>query len=293
MKLRFIINPISGSGNNENIPDLIKKNLDHKKFQYDVVYTEKEKHAIELSQKAVEEKIDVVVAVGGDGTLNECAQSIIDSETALSVIPRGSGNGFAYHLKIDKDVINCIKKLNHSTISKIDSCSANGKPFINVSGIGFDAHIAHLFSNNNVRGFSSYIKLVLKECILYPSKEYTIRYDKQEKKVNAFLISWANSSQFGNNAVISPNSKIDDGYFEICIVKKLPRILIPVLLYRLLNNSIQKSRYVEIISCKEAQILCKDGKSHLDGEVYNFENKINLKNHSLSLKIFTPNGKEK
>ena len=79
MKLRFIINPISGSGNNENIPDLIKKNLDHKKFQYDVVYTEKEKHAIELSQKAVEEKIDVVVAVGGDGTLNECAQSIIDS----------------------------------------------------------------------------------------------------------------------------------------------------------------------------------------------------------------------
>ena len=293
MKLRFIINPISGSGKNEKISDLVKKNIDHNKFQYDVIFTQREKHAVELSQKAVEEKIDVVVAVGGDGTLNECAQSIIGSETALSVIPRGSGNGFAYHLNIDRDVKECIKNLNNSTISKIDSCTANGKPFINVSGIGFDAHIAHLFSNKNVRGFASYIKLVLKECILYPSNEYTIRYDKKEKKVNAFLISWANSSQFGNNAVISPNSKIDDGYFEICIVKKLPRIFIPALLFRLFNKSIKHSKYVEIISCKEAQILCEDGKSHLDGEVYNFGKEINLKNNPLSLKIFTPNGKEK
>ena len=290
MKLRFIINPISGSRDNSNIAQLVKENLNLNKFQYDIFYTERKKHAIELSQKAVEEKIDVVIAVGGDGTLHECAQPIIGTETALSVIPRGSGNGFAHHLNIKQDVINCIKDLNNSTISEVDSCSANGKPFVNVSGVGFDAHIAHLFSKITVRGFSSYIKLVLKECILYPSKEYTIKFDNKQRKVDAFLISWANSSQFGNNAVISPESKIDDGYFEICIVKKLPRILIPILLFRLFNKSIQHSKYVEIIKCKEAQILCDDGRSHLDGETYNLGSEIKIKNNPLSLKIFTPNG---
>jgi diacylglycerol kinase (ATP) len=292
MKLRFIINPISGSRDNSNIAELVKDNLNHDKFKYDIFYTERKKHAIELSENAVKEKIDVVIAVGGDGTLNECAQPIIGTETALSVIPRGSGNGFAHHMNIEQDVINCIKNLNHSTISEVDSCTANGKPFINVSGIGFDAHIAHLFSKISVRGFSSYVKLVLKECILYPSKDYTIKYDNKEKKVNAFLISWANSSQFGNNAVISPESKIDDGYFEICIVKKLPRILIPILLFRLFNKSIQRSKYVEIIKCKEAQILCDDGRSHLDGETYNLGGQIKIKNIPLSLKIFTSNGEK-
>lgn len=290
MKLRFIINPISGSRDNSNIAELVKENLNLNKFQYDIFYTERKKHAIELSQKAVEEKIDVVIAVGGDGTLNECAQAIIGTQTALSVIPRGSGNGFAHHLNIEQDVINCIKNLNKSTISKIDSCTANGKSFINVSGVGFDAHIAHLFSKVTIRGFSSYIKLVLKECILYPSKEYIIKFDNQQKKVNAFMISWANSSQFGNNAVISPESKINDGYFEICIIKKLPRILIPIILFRLFNKSIQRSKYIEIIKCKEAQILCDDGRSHLDGETHNLGSEINIKINPLSLKIFTQNG---
>lgn len=290
MKLRFIINPISGSRDNSNIAELVKENLNLDKFQYDIFYTERKKHAIELSQKAVEEKIDVVIAVGGDGTLNECAQAIIGTQTALSVIPRGSGNGFAHHLNIEQDVINCIKNLNKSTISKIDSCTANGKSFINVSGVGFDAHIAHLFSKVTIRGFSSYIKLVLKECILYPSKEYIIKFDNQQKKVNAFMISWANSSQFGNNAVISPESKINDGYFEICIIKKLPRILIPIILFRLFNKSIQRSKYIEIIKCKEAQILCDDGRSHLDGETHNLGSEINIKINPLSLKIFTQNG---
>lgn len=290
MKLRFIINPISGLRDNSKIAELVKENLNLNKFQYDLFYTERKKHAIELSQKAVEEKIDVVIAVGGDGTLNECAQAIIGTQTALSVIPRGSGNGFAHHLNIEQDVINCIKNLNKSTISKVDSCTANGKPFVNVSGIGFDAHIAHLFSKVTIRGFSSYIKLVLKECILYPSKEYIIKFDNQQRKVNAFMISWANSSQFGNNAVISPESKIDDGYFEICIIKKLPRILIPIILFRLFNKSIQRSKYIEIIKCKEAQILCDDGRSHLDGETYNLGSEINIKINPLSLKIFTQNG---
>ena len=288
--IHFIINPISGTGKQKNILHKIEQVIDTEIFDFKIHYTERKNHATQIAQELSKSGPNIIVAVGGDGTVNECALPIIGSETALSVIPRGSGNGFACHLKIDKDVINCIKNLNNSSISKVDSCTANGKPFVNVSGIGFDAHIAHLFSKMSVRGFTSYVRLVLKECILYPSKNYTIKFDNQERKVNAFLISWANSSQFGNNAVISPESEIDDGYFEICIVKKLPRIFIPILLFRLFNNSIQHSKYVEIIKCKEAQVLCDDGKSHLDGETYDLGNNIMIKNNPLSLKIFTQNG---
>ena len=292
MKLRFIINPISGSGNN-NISDLIKDNLNHDKFEHEIFYTKHKKHATELSLDAVKKNVDVVVAVGGDGTVNECAKALIGTETGLGVIARGSGNGFAHHLNINDDVINSIKKLNISTFSKVDSCIANNKPFVNVSGIGFDAHIANLFSTNITRGFFNYIKLVLKECILYPESTYTIKYGNETKVYDAFLISWANTSQFGNNAVISPYSSINDGYFEICIVKKLPRILIPVILFRLFNRNIDKSKYVEIIKCKKASIFCKNGLSHLDGEVYDLGNKIEIINNHLSLKIFTPDGEKK
>jgi len=291
MKLRFIINPISGSGNNI-ITDLIKDNLNHDKFEYEIFYTKRKKHASDLSEDAVEKNIDVVVAVGGDGTVNECAKALIGTKTALSVIPRGSGNGFAHHLKIDNDVVTCIKNLNKSFFSEIDSCIANGKSFLNVSGIGFDAHIANLFSKNTTRGFISYIKLILKECILYPASTYIINYENKTKVFKAFFISWANTSQFGNNAVISPFSKINDGYFEICVVKKLPKILIPVLIYRLFNRSIHHSKYVEIIKCKKAKISCTNGLSHLDGEVYDLGKEIEIKINHLSLKIFTPNGEE-
>ena len=230
MKIKFIVNPVSGKGKQKGIEDSIKKNLDSKKYEYSVRFTERQGHAKELCKQAITDGYEAVIAVGGDGTVNEIASECIGKDTVLGIIPAGSGNGFAYHLGMKKNIKASILQLNNATIKIVDSCTANSMPFVNVSGIGFDAHIAHLFSKMSVRGFTSYVRLVLKECVLYPSKNYTIKFDNQERKVNAFLISWANSSQFGNNAVISPESEIDDGYFEICIVKKLPRIFIPILL---------------------------------------------------------------
>jgi len=201
MKIRFIINPISGTGKQKGIENLIAKNLSN--FDYTIVYTKESGSATEISRKAIEDKIDIVVAVGGDGTVNECAKAVIGTDTALGVIPCGSGNGFAYHIGMEKNIEQSIKQLNNCSITSIDSCTANGIPFVNVSGIGFDAHIAHLFANLTNRGFSNYIKLIYKE-LKYKARNYTIDYDGKTEQVNAILISFANTSQYGNNFQIPP-----------------------------------------------------------------------------------------
>jgi diacylglycerol kinase (ATP) len=288
MKLRFIINPISGKAKHLDIADLIETQLDPAKHQFDYFFTEGPKQATELAKQAVKEKIDVVIAVGGDGTLNECANGVVGSKTALGVIPCGSGNGFAFHFKMNKQIAKAIEQLNTCSIKTIDSCTANGHPFFNVSGTGFDAHIAHLFSTLQIRGFLNYVKLVLKECILFKSRKYNIEIDGKELEFDAFMVSWANASQFGNNATISPLGKEDDGQFEICVLKKLPKILIPVMLYKLFTNSIHHSKYMEIISCKEAVVHCQNGQSHLDGEPIDLGQKINLNLLPKSIHIFAP-----
>ncbi len=290
MKIRFIINPISGKAQHKGLESRIEKHLDLNKFDFDYFYTERPKHATELAQQAVKDKIDVVVAVGGDGTMHECAKGLLGSQTALAVLPCGSGNGFAFHFGMERDIDKAIKQLNISDFKTIDSCTANGLPFFNVAGVGFDAHIAHLFATTKVRGFSSYVKLVLRECAIYPAQDYTLEYDGKKEVYNAVIISWANATQFGNGAQISPESKVDDGLTEICVLKDFRRFLVPVLLYRLFTGKIHQSKYMTIIKTKSITISCQNGQSHLDGEGHDLGKKINIDTHPKTLNVYIPYG---
>lgn len=290
MKIRFIINPISGGGKHKGIVDVIKQHLDTERFDYDIVFTERQKHAVELSKKAVEEKVDVVVAVGGDGSMHECASGVVGSSTALAVLPCGSGNGFAFHFKMNADWEKAVSQLNSCDFRTIDSCTANGMPFFNVSGVGFDAHIASLFATANVRGFLTYIKLVLRECALYPAQKYTLEYDGKTETHEAVIISWANATQFGHNAQISPESLVDDGLVDICILKDFNRLKVPLFIYRLFTSSIHRSKYMKIIRTKSITINCQNGISHLDGEGVDLGASIYINTLPKSLKIFVPNG---
>ena len=290
MKIRFIINPISGKAQHKGLESRIEKLLDLNKFDFDYLYTERAKHATELAQQAAHENIDVVVAVGGDGTMNECAKGLLGSQTALAVLPCGSGNGFAFHFGMERNIKKAIKQLNISDFKTIDTCTANGVPFFNVSGVGFDSHIANLFATTKVRGFSSYIKLVLRECANYPAQDYCLEYDGKKEVYNAVIISWANASQFGNGAQISPESKVDDGLIEICVLKDFKRYLVPVLLYRLFTGKIHQSKYMTIIKTKSISIFCQNGQSHLDGEGQDLGNEIHIDTHPKTLKVFIPYG---
>ncbi|MDG1189056.1 MAG: diacylglycerol kinase family protein, partial [Flavobacteriales bacterium] len=234
--------------------------------------------------------IDVVVAVGGDGTMHECAKGVLGSNTALAVLPCGSGNGFALHFKMESELEKAIIQLNSCEFRAIDSCTANGMPFFNVSGVGFDAHIANLFATTKVRGFMTYVKLVLRECAFYPAQQYTLEYDGKTETHKAVIISWVNATQFGNNAQISPESKVDDGLVDICILKDFNRLKVPLLLYRLFTERIQHSKYMKIIRTKSVKISCQNGISHLDGEGVDLGSSILINTVPKSLNIFVPHG---
>ena len=290
MKTKFIINPISGVGKQKNITTLIEKFLDKNKFIYDIIFTKYSGHAKLIAKEAIKENYQILVAVGGDGTVNEISSELIYSDLILGIIPAGSGNGFAFHFGIHKNIKRSILQLNNSKTETIDSGEINDFPFVNVSGIGFDAHIAKLFSKSKKRGLISYIKLIFKE-LSYQSKNYTIRYNKIERQVNAILISFANASQYGNNFKISPFAKVNDEKIDFVIIKDIPRWKIPAFLFILAIGKINTSRYVEIIKSNRMHIISNDNKEliHIDGEPVKINKDIKIKINPKSLKILIPN----
>lgn len=287
MKIKFIINPVSGTGKQKGIENIIAPHFDN----YDIVITQKAGDATEISKIAIEEKFDAVIAVGGDGTVNECAKALIGSNTALGVIPCGSGNGFAFHNGMNSNIEKAIIQLKNANIKTIDSCTANGLPFVNVSGIGFDAHIAHLFANLTNRGFSNYIKLIYKE-VQYKAREYTLNYDGKTEHINALLISFANTKQYGNNFQISPNAKIDDGLIDFVIVRDFPRWKVPQFLLKIAIGKAHLSKYIRIIQTDKMTITSLEKLIHLDGEPTVTDTTLVVKTNPQSLKILLPNGKE-
>ena len=287
MKIRFIINSIAGTGKQKGIEDTIAKHLDN----YDIVYTQKSGDATRLSSEAVRDDVDAVVAVGGDGTVNECLIGLVNTKTALGVIPCGSGNGFAYHIGMGRTPEKAIVQLKDAKIETIDSCTANGKPFVNVSGIGFDAHIANLFAGLKERGFINYIMLIFKE-LTYKPQEYSIAYYGKKRKVKAYMISFANASQYGNDASISPMADIQDGLLDFVIVKGFPKWRIPLFLLKVARGKTHLSKYVEIIQCQKMKISASNTLLHLDGEPYKAKNPVEINLIPKSLKIMMPNGKE-
>ena len=290
MKTKFIINPIAGTGKQVDIKNNILKNIDKNIFDYDIEYTLKPNHATEISRNAIKEKYELIVSVGGDGTASECAVGLIGSETALAVIPCGSGNGFAYHFNVKRNIEDALKQLNNNKIKYIDSCLANNLKFINVSGIGFDAHIANLFASTVKRGFISYIKLTLKE-LFYKAKLYKLEYDDISRKVNAFAIVFANASQYGNDARIAPNAIEDDGLIDFVIIKKFPNWKVPLFLIDVMNGKTHLNKNVEIIRTKKMFIESDFPMVHLDGEIKKLSNPIEVQSIKKNFKVFVPNEK--
>lgn len=291
MKTKIIVNPISGRGKQKNIEKLLEKHLNKIKFKYDVSFTQKHLHAKEIAKQAVKDSYQIIIAIGGDGTVNEVASELVDTNVLLAIIPAGSGNGLALHLGMERNLEKSIQQLNNANTHQIDTATANSMPFFNVSGIGFDAHIANLFLNLKSRGFSNYIKLIVKE-IFYKAKQYTICYEGKEKKLEAVLISFANASQYGNNFQIAPKANIKDGKIDFVIIKDIPRWKIPLFLFNIARGKIEQSEYVSIIQSEKMKIKSSDNIIHLDGEPKDIDGILEIKVKQNSLNILIPNGKE-
>ena len=275
-KLVFIINPISGVGKQKTIEKLIDKVLDKNTFEISIKYTQAPKHATILATESINEQADIVVAVGGDGTVNEVASALINSRVKLAIIPVGSGNGVARHLKIPLKIKNAISIINNQNYTIIDTAQINNVPFIMASGCGFDAFIADEFSKLKTRGFSGYIKLIAKHFLSYHPKHYKLSIDEVTFEKEAFLISVANCSQFGNNAYIAPKAVINDSLLNITIIKKFPLWSTGSIIIKLFSKKLNSSKHIETYTGKNIQISQNDFFAQMDGEPIYSGKEINI-----------------
>ena len=287
-KICFIVNPISGVGRQKVIEKLIDESLNRLLFDYEIAYTKAAKHATELAREAAARGFDIVVAVGGDGSVNETARGLIGTATAMAVIPAGSGNGMARQLKIPLNLKKAIAVINAGKETAIDTMLFNEETFVNVAGVGFDAHIVWEFAKFGKRGFSSYIKLVLREFPRYKAENYELIVDGKVLPKTAFLISFANGSQWGNNAYIAPGATMNDGHMDIAILKEFSLLSTVAIAYRLFRKTLPDSSFLEIIRCKEAFLKQKNTVAHIDGEPLEIGNEVLIKIHPLSLKVIVP-----
>ena len=267
-KAIFIINLISGTSDKRAIPGLIDQLLDKEKFEYEIATTQYAGHASEIASKAKDEGVDLVVAVGGDGTVNEVARAIVHSNTALGIIPCGSGNGLARHLMLPINVKKSIDIINAYEVHDLDYGIINGYPFFCTCGVGFDAFISLKFAEAGKRGPLTYVENVLREGLKYQPETYTVVADNETSQHKAFLISCANASQYGNNAYIAPQASMSDGLMDIIIMEPFGLIDAPQISIEMFNKTLDKNNSkIKTFRCKKLHVHRNGpGAIHYDGD---------------------------
>ena len=266
-KIVFILNPISGTSKKDGIPHVIENVLDKEKFDYSISFTERAGHASEIARHAAEIGTDIVVAIGGDGTVNEVARAIVDTGTALGIVPCGSGNGLARHLMLPLNVRGAIETLNKCEIHDLDYGCINGMPFFCTCGMGFDAFISMKFAHSGKRGPITYVENVLKEGLKYEPETYTIEDETGTREYKAFLISIANASQYGNDAYIAPQASMRDGLMDVIIMEPFDMLEAAQVSIDMFNKTLDKNSKIKTFRSKHVHIKrSHPGVVHYDGD---------------------------
>ncbi|MBQ9637011.1 MAG: diacylglycerol kinase family lipid kinase [Prevotella sp.] len=266
-RIVFIMNPISGTQNKAGIPELIEQTLDHDQFEYELQMTDHAGHACEIATQAKEQGADIVVAIGGDGTVNEVARAIVHSQTALGIMPCGSGNGLARHLLLPMNLRKSIEVINRCEIHDLDYGLINGHAFFCTCGMGFDAFVSQKFAEAGKRGPIAYVENVLREGLKYKPETYEIRDEEGVTRARAFLISCANASQYGNNAYIAPQASMSDGLLDIIIMEPFDVLEAPQISIDMFNKTLDKNSKIKTFKCQHLHVHRKQpGYIHFDGD---------------------------
>ncbi|HEX8425405.1 diacylglycerol/lipid kinase family protein [Hymenobacter sp.] len=222
MRICFILNPASGTNRTQDVPALLTRYATEAGADFAIWPTEFAGHAEELAQQAAAEGFRVVVAVGGDGTVNEVGRGLLGTRAALGVVPRGSGNGLARHLKIPLDIAGAVHRACQPTFQRIDVGYLNGRPFFCTAGLGFDAHVSKMFAQAGTRGLSTYVKVALREYRHFqPTPVQVTLHGQKLFDTSCYVLAFANAAQYGNNAYIAPRANIQDGLLDVCIIDGL------------------------------------------------------------------------
>jgi diacylglycerol kinase (ATP) len=285
-KIIFIINPKSGVSKKNNLPKLISQSIDSRLFDYQITYTEKPGHGTEIAKKALIENFEAVIAVGGDGSINEIGKILVNTNVSLGIIPSGSGNGIARSLHLPLKVTDALSTINNFKVKTIDTGSIHEEIFIGIAGIGFDAHIGHLFMSATQRGFANYIKLIFKEFWNFKNNHLELKVDGKEVfKGTFFTAVAANTRQYGNNAFIAPLAKEDDQWLEFTIIKKFHFYSVPKIIYQLFNKTLHQSKHVITTKGKTGEFKTNSVYFHKDGEAQLVKGDLLVKIKPLSLQV--------
>ena len=279
----FIINPIAGA-KKVNSKKLIESYLSHKQLQGIIETTTKKSHGKAITKRYLNEGFEHFVAVGGDGTVNEVASELINSDAYFSIIPLGSGNGLARTLGIPMDPTKATERVFTGNKSVMDIGLINGLPFFCTAGVGFDAYCAKQFAlENHSRGLWNYIKVIMASYLSYQANQSMFC----EQPKGYFSITFANANQFGNNAYIAPDAVLDDNQLDCTIIEKHPKWYGMVMGYLLMSGKIRQSSYVEYYRGTEFSLSHNEKISmHIDGEYMEpFSDKIIAKTLPHALKL--------
>ena len=281
-KIVFIVNPISGVGKKDMLPEVVDKYISRETNEIEIILTEYAGHAFNIAKQKADEGVDIVVAVGGDGTVNEVARGLVESQTALGIIPCGSGNGLARHLMLPINMEGAMKIIAEGVVHALDYGIINDHPFFCTCGMGFDAFISKKFADAGKRGPMTYIENVLIEGLKYKPETYSITLDGNETEPykaflvsvanasqygNDFLVSVANASQYGNDAYIAPKASMSDGLLDVVIMEPFDIIDAPQVGLDLINKTLDKSSKIRSFKAKDIHITrSKPGVIHFDGD---------------------------
>lgn len=283
--IAFIVNPISGTKTKNRVAKLIRELLDPQLFAPTLVVTEYAGHATQLAQQFALQEYYAVVAVGGDGTVNEVASGLLGSNTALGIIPNGSGNGFARHLDISTRMNRAIEMLNSSEVIHVDYGLVNDIPFFSTFGVGFDAVVAHDFADSS-RGFKGYVQSIFKDLFQYKPESYHLEGEGIDLTTTAFLINFANAGQWGYDAYIAPKASVQDGWLDIAVVTEFPMTAAAGLALSLFTKDIDENLHMNTLRAKEITLTREnEGAVHIDGTPTQMGKELHVKIVEDGLKV--------
>lgn len=297
-KIVVIVNPVAGGKSKTSIPDVVKEVFPPCDYCVDIVYTERAGHGYELALQAISDGADTIVAVGGDGTVNEIGKALItDTNVSFGIVPMGSGNGLALHAEIPLDIKAAFELIKEGHSELIDYGDVNGHIFFTTAGTGYDAEVGQRFAEMGKqfnllgikRGPITYLRAIFEMAATYVPKEYTIMTDDEVFHLKAFLITIGNAAQWGNKFYITPRASQQDGIFSVSVVEPFLYLEAPVMAVQLMKRRIDENIHVRTISSKHLRILCDQiGYSHVDGEPMLLDQPLDITMHAAGLRIIVP-----
>ena len=288
-KIVFVYNPTSGTIRLIPVIPIIERFVNRDLYDFSIVSTQYRGHATELARQYAAQNYDAVIAVGGDGTVNEVGCGLIGTGTALGIIPCGSGNGLARHLGISLDPFKAVKWLDKSIFSEIDYGMIEDHPFFCTCGVGFDAKVTDTFSKAGTRGVLTYMESILKEIATYKDKTYKLSFDNSSETFDCFIVTCANADQWGNNAFIAPTASLQDGLMDVVVIHPFTPLDAPLLAFQLFNKLIDKNPKVTVRKCARMTITRdSEGPAHYDGEPVTLGKEIQIQMIHGGLKVLIP-----